>query len=426
MRNKIIKNLGLKILALVTAIVLWLIVVNINDPVISTTFSGVPVEILNANLLTAEGKVYEVLEGTDEISITVSAKRSILDYLNNGNLHATADIEELNESDGTIRIRVESNRYNNQIDSIKPKTDYLKVKIEEKKSSQFPINVVVLGSPEEGYVVGNVAMNQNIVYVSGPESLMSRIAKVTTEVSVEGMASNVSTNMKLKYYDKDGILLDDSRLNPNITNVDLDVEILKTKEVPVVVKTSGTPLTGYGVKGQPVVEPATVVLAGKSAALAEIDSIQVPGEKVSVEGLDFDLNLALKIGEFLPEGIILADSDDDGKVVISVEIVQLSVQTVELPKNRIEINGVPEGYLADFNTSTDTITFDIMGLEDVLKNFDVSQVTATVDVKAYMEQNDIDKLDKNVYLLPVTLSLPDGISQRVPVSVGVKFEQAEE
>ena len=101
MRNKIIKNLGLKILALVTAIVLWLIVVNINDPVISTTFSGVPVEILNANLLTAEGKVYEVLEGTDEISITVSAKRSILDYLNNGNLHATADIAELNESDGT-------------------------------------------------------------------------------------------------------------------------------------------------------------------------------------------------------------------------------------------------------------------------------------------------------------------------------------
>ena len=43
MRNKLIKNLGLKILALVTAIVLWLIVVNISDPVISTTFSDVPV-----------------------------------------------------------------------------------------------------------------------------------------------------------------------------------------------------------------------------------------------------------------------------------------------------------------------------------------------------------------------------------------------
>ena len=86
MRNKIIKNLGLKILALITAVVLWLVVVNISDPVISTTFSDVPVEILNASLLTSEGKVYQVLEDTDKVSITVAAKRSILDYLNNSNL----------------------------------------------------------------------------------------------------------------------------------------------------------------------------------------------------------------------------------------------------------------------------------------------------------------------------------------------------
>ena len=426
MRNKIIKNLGLKILALITAVVLWLVVVNISDPVISTTFSDVPVEILNASILTSEGKVYQVLDGTDKISITVAAKRSILDYLNNSNLRATADVQELNETDGTIRIRVESNRYNNQIDSIKPKTEYLKIEIENKKNAQFPINAVVLGEPAEGYVVGNVGMNQNIVIVSGPESLVSQIEKVKTEVSVEGMSSNVSTNMKLKYYDKDGEQLDDSRLNSNISSVDLDVDILKTKEVPVVVKISGTPMAGYGVKGEAVVEPATVVIAGRNAALNEIDSIQISGEKVSVEGLDVDLNVAVKLKELLPDGIILADSEDDGKAIVSVEIEELSTQTVELPKGQISINEVPEGYTAEFVTSTDTISMEITGLEDVINSLDITQVTGTVDVKAYMEENEITDPGKGIFIMPVTLTLPDGIIQKTPVTVSIKFKEIEE
>lgn len=422
MKNKILKNFGLKILAFITAIVLWLIVVNIDDPVISTTFSGVPVEILNANLLTSEGKVYEVLEDTDNISVTVAAKRTILDYLNNGNLHATADMQELNETDGTIRIRVESNRYSNQIDSMKAKTEYLKIKIENKKNAQFPIEAVVLGKPQDGYVKGNVSMNQNIVYVSGPESVVSQIAKVTTEVSVEGMASNVSTSMKLKYYDKDGTLLDDSRFSQNITSVDLYIEILKTKEVPIVAGISGVPMTGYGVDGISVVEPANVVIAGKSTVLNEISSIQIPDDKVNVDGINGDLNVAVKLGELLPEGVVLADGEDDGKVIVTVKIKELSIQMVELAKSRISITGVPEGYTADLGTSTEVLTFDVMGMEEQLKNLNMSQVTATVDVNAYMEEKDITKLEENTYLLPVSLTLPEGITERLPVSVSVKFE----
>ena len=426
MRNKILKNLGLKILALITAVVLWLVVVNISDPVISTTFSDVPVEILNASLLTSEGKVYQVLEDTDKVSITVAAKRSILDYLNNSNLRATADMQELNESDGTIRIRVESNRYNNQIDSIKPKTEYLKIEIENKKNAQFPINAVVLGEPADGYVVGTVGMNQNIVIVSGPESLVSKIDKVKTEVSVEGMSSNVSTNMRLKYYDKDGEQLDDSRLNSNINNVDLNVEILKTKEVPIVVKVSGTPMTGYGVNGEAVVEPATVMIAGKNAAWKEIDSIQVPEEKVNVDGLNMNFSTAVKIKELLPDGIILADSEDDTKALISVEIQELVTETIELPKGQISINEVPEGYSAEFVASTDTISLDITGLQDTLNNMDILQVTGAVNVKAYMEENEIKDPGKGIFMIPVTVTLPDGIIQKTPVTVSIKFKELEE
>lgn len=423
MRNKLIKNLGLKILALVTAIVLWLIVVNISDPVISTTFSDVPVEIVNANLLSNEGKVYQVLDDTDKISVTVAAKRSILDYLNNSNLRATADIQELNQMDGTIRIRVEANRYNNQIDSIKSKTEYLKMEIENRKNAQFPIQAVVLGEPIEGYVVGNVGMNQNIVIVSGPESLVSKISKVKTEVSVEGMSSDVNTNMKLKYYDAQGKLLDQSRLNANISSVDLDVEILETKEVPIVAKISGTPMEGYGINGEATVEPATVVIAGRSVALNGVDSIQISGEKVNIDELNQDLNVAVKLKEFLPDGTALADNKADGKVVVSVAIEPLITQNVGLPKGQITISDIPQGYVAEFVTDDEMVNFEIVGLEEAISNLDISLVTGNISVKAYMQENKITDINKGILVVPVTLNLPEGITLKAPLNISVKFKE---
>ena len=57
MKNKLTHNLGLKILALVFSIGLWFVVNNITDPTIEKTFTNVPVEIINAEKVTNEGKV---------------------------------------------------------------------------------------------------------------------------------------------------------------------------------------------------------------------------------------------------------------------------------------------------------------------------------------------------------------------------------
>lgn len=422
-KNKLLNNIGLKILAVLFAIVLWLIVVNISNPVISTTLTGIQVEVLNEDLITDNNKVYEIMDGTGTVSVSVTANRTILDYLNSSNMRATADMRELNEEEGTIRIRVESNRYSNQIDSLKSKTEYLKVKIEDKKSSQYPIEAVVLGEPEEGYVVGNISMNQNIVYVSGPESVVSRIHRVVTEVSVEGMPSSISTSMELKYYDADGEVIDKSRLKSNISSVDLKVEILKTKEVEITAKASGNPLNGYGLSGKIDIQPQTVVIAGKTSALNQIENIVIPESSLNVEGLTRDYSTTIELDGLLPEGIIWADTEYDGKALVKVGIVELATKTVELPKSSITITGVPETMEASFGTSSDTVAFDVMGLEEKLKTFDISQVTATVDVKGYMETSGLNSLKESSYLIPVTITLPEGIVQKIPVNINLKFKE---
>ena len=51
MAKKLTNNLGLKILAVLIAGLLWLIAININDPVSQQTYS-VQVQILNAGIIT--------------------------------------------------------------------------------------------------------------------------------------------------------------------------------------------------------------------------------------------------------------------------------------------------------------------------------------------------------------------------------------
>ena len=53
-------NLGLKIIALIFSAFLWLIVVNVDNPVGSRTFQDIPVTIINDDIILSSGEVYQV------------------------------------------------------------------------------------------------------------------------------------------------------------------------------------------------------------------------------------------------------------------------------------------------------------------------------------------------------------------------------
>ena len=74
MKEILKNNLGLKLLAFLFASLLWLIVVNIDNPVVSKTFSGIPVIVEHSELLTEQKKTYQIVDDTQIVNVTVSAK----------------------------------------------------------------------------------------------------------------------------------------------------------------------------------------------------------------------------------------------------------------------------------------------------------------------------------------------------------------
>ena len=233
MKDWFTKNWGLKLGSLIFACVLWVIVTNINDPVIQYKVSNVPVRFIHTDVISSQGKVFDVLDGTDVIDqVTITAARSIIDSLSEQNIMAVADFNDLTMQE-TISIKLSTNKYNDKLESIKGNIDEVRLKIENKKTLSLALKATTTGEVSEGYLLGDITTDRNLVKISGPESVVSQIAKAGVDVTVSDFTNNISTDADIKLYDADGEEIDRSLVSMNISSVKVNVEILETKRVPV-------------------------------------------------------------------------------------------------------------------------------------------------------------------------------------------------
>lgn len=409
-KNKLTDNLFLRILAVMVAVLVWIIVVNVSDPIIESTYSGVQVEILNGDLISRQNQTYEIMDGSNTISVTITAKRSINDLLGKENIKATADMQELNEEEGTIRIRLETNKYNDKIESIKSKTDVIEVEIEDLLKRQLSITPVINGEPVEGYITGDVTLDQNVVTVQGPESIVSQIDHAAVEASVAGMSGSISTTSLIRYYDKDGNQMDASRLTGNINTVSIKVELLATKNLSLKFNTTGTPAENHGLSGEITADIEEVMVAGRVNTLVGLANINIPASAIDVEGKKESFTVVLDLNKYLPDNVRLADENFDGKISVTVGIAPMETKTVAIPRSRFTITGLnDEDQRASLTETEDTINVTFKGMPADLDAMETDSLTGTVSIGNYMEKRNMTTIREGVYDIPVEFELPEGV-----------------
>ena len=60
-KSIVLDHIGLKIFALVLAVVIWLAITNVNDYITSRVIKDIPVAELNGEVIEKLGKVYEII-----------------------------------------------------------------------------------------------------------------------------------------------------------------------------------------------------------------------------------------------------------------------------------------------------------------------------------------------------------------------------
>ena len=216
MKNRLTRNIGLKLASVFLAVVLWLVVNAINNPTVPQGYYNIPVKLLNTDLITKSGQVYEVMDGTDVISrVTVRAPRSVINQLKEENIIATADVNDISSLD-TIAIKLSTDRFGRDINSITGSIDTVKLKIENEKSKSLALKTTTSGQIADGYLIGDITPDQNLVRISGPESVIEQIVKAQVDIDISGMTSDIVTNAEIKLYDSENNEIKDDRITQNM------------------------------------------------------------------------------------------------------------------------------------------------------------------------------------------------------------------
>ncbi|MCI8773669.1 MAG: hypothetical protein HFI50_07010 [Lachnospiraceae bacterium] len=405
MKNKLLRNWGLKLCSFLIAAVLWLIVTNINDPVGTFRVYNVPVVLQNTDLITNSGQVYEVLDHTDVIDVvTIQAKRSIIDSLDESNIIAVADVNELTNLN-TVAIKLSTNKYNDKLESIRGNIDNVKLNIEAEKTKTLPLRAVTIGTVKEGYMVGDISTEQNLIEITGPESVISQVKRATVTVNVSGFTNNIGTDSPIRLYDENDKIIDVDSIVKNINKVRVTVEILELKTVDINWKSTGIPGRGYMATGEIQAGRNSVTIAGRSKAIANINSIDIPEAVLDITGAAESLETIVDLTDYLPDGVILAEEDFKGRVNVTVVVEPVVERVASISPDRIQIVNVPEGFNVEIDMEDDAHDITLVGLESDLNELDLSTIQATVDIAALMEKEGLISMSAGHYTADLTYSL---------------------
>lgn len=374
-------NFILKIVALMSAIALWIVVMNVDDPTQSGYFTAT-VNIENAGYMAEQGKYFEIPDTSMTVRFKVTAIRSVMKNLSNSDFKAVADMEEIEQTEDGYRVplTITATRYATAV-KFGSAVQYVYVNVENLATKQFTIKAVSSGEPAENCAVGDLDASPNVLKVSGPESVVNQVETVQATVNVTGASANLTDSVAPVLYDTDGNPVDSSRLTFNINSITVSVKILDVRSIPVEVSVTGDAGEGYAYT-QLLVDPEKVRIKGSAAALNAADKVVIPSDLINISGTTENVVRMIDITGYLPAGVELADANERN-VEITVVIEPYVTNTYEVPVSRITAENVPDGYQLTF--SDDTVSVDVTGLESDMDAFTIETLTAAIDLSGVGE-----------------------------------------
>lgn len=425
MKKALTRNLGLKLASLVLAFVLWFLVAQIYDPKDTVTFNNIQVRLINTELLDEEGKVYEVLDNSNLVRVTVTGPQSIVkSELRRSDIVAEADMSKLTDIN-TIAITYYCENISNDSVEIKGNHDSVRLNVEDKTSKWIKLESNTIGDVASGYMIGNVTLDQTNIEVTGPKSAISQVDHAGVDINVTDSTTSLSANVDIKLYDADDNELVLESVKKNVDSAYMTVEVLATKEVPVEIEYMGVPEDGYMATGEVESSVPTVRIAGTVSTLVGISAITVPEDRMNITGQSDNLVDIINLKEYLPANVRLADKSFDGKITATVYIEPIVSKDLTVAAENISVTGVPDGMEAEITSTAEEYNITVSGLSRDVSMLHDSSVTGILNLTQWMEDNGVEELTPGTYTIPVTFNLAEDITVVPDINIHIRLKNAD-
>ena len=390
MKERVTHNFGLKLLSVGLAALLWLVVINSQDPVETVTFEDIPVTIINEASLVAKDKIPEIVEG-DTISVVVEARRSVCEKLTKDDIIAVADFEKISVTDAVpIDVSVTSS-YARDVEIVRGLNQVMKLRLEDSITKDFRVKISTTGQTREGYVIGDMVASPNMISITGSSTQISKIKEVVLMVDVDGISMDSHSTGVPVIYDMNGDVVNSSKVSVNTTEVQVTIPVLKTKAVRIVVTTTGEPAVGYEV-GSISYQPDMVTVAGTLTDLVLLgstlnaqcditDQSDVVEENIDISSL-WDESL---------ESLRLVDED---KLAVTITMKPYEEKVFEITPGAVELRGLSEEFLGRI-LSISVSQVHVSGKEASIQGINLQKLAPYIDLSNITTEG--------VHLVPVYL-----------------------
>lgn len=403
-------NLGLKLLSVAIAVVIWYAVVNVNDPVETSTYS-VKVTVINDAYIASGKQVYSIDDTYKTVSAYVKANRSVLNAISAEDITVTADLTQIVSLDtDPVMVPLSVSCPSVSAGNITLSRQAIPITIENVASKKLPVSVSCGESvPGSQYEVGTMTPDPETIVINGPESIVNNITSVVAQIDVTGMTRDGTKDATLQFLDQNGNALsedtvhDDLTFDGDITQVTVAVDLWKkVNDVALSVNYTGTPASGYNVESV-TTTPETISVVGNDSALQKLaensNTITLDDPSINVQGVDSDMSFDVKISDSLPDGLRLTENEADA-VTVSVTILSDETKEITVDVDNIATKNLDTTQTVSYDTTNITvrITGPIGDIEDITAN----------DLSVSVNLNGLKSGDFSV---PITVGgLPDGVT----------------
>lgn len=418
MKEKITNNLLLKILSLIIAFLVWLIVVNADNPIMTESFVVSDVQLLNEAYIDADGKMCMQDEEQDPIRVTIRAERKVLDRISASDIRAVADLQQAVSLDtDPVMVPITAVCAGIAPEDIQVTPQNLSLHVEDKDTQEFVVNVTTNNTrPDRGYEVGTLSSNPEKIKITGPISLINKIDRVNAAIDVSDASEDVTEETEVTVIDKNGEVFSDTDMAYlNVSKAYVTARLWEVRsDVRIRAEYSGTAAEGYEAESI-TTTPNVITVAGSTSALEALEeqnnTIWIPADAVDISGEKSDYEEKINISDYLPEGLKLtADSSED--LFIRVNILPEGSSVCEVPTKNIIVENAPDTMQVAFDTAM--IEVRVKKTSEDLEDLTEKEIQASID---------LEDIEEGSHELPVEIRLPEGYELVDEVTTGVEVSR---
>ncbi|BBB91425.1 MAG TPA: CdaR family protein [Methylomusa anaerophila] len=283
--KKRFRDITTKIIAVIIAIVLWLYVMNEQNPPIEAYFT-VPLEIRK------EVANQVVFDAPEAVRVKVRGPRSTIAGIINREINAFIDLKGVPEGRQSLKVGAAIPA---SLELIEISPDRIMVRIDTTISRTVPVVAAFTGAATKGMIVEQGYANVDAATVEGPKNSVNMVDKVVANIDLSGRVGDFSGEVPLIPVTKDGKEVDGVSLSPAKTRIEVKLSPGISKKVldikPVVQGDLPKGLVLKSITTEP--DKVEVSEEGEGKNLAKLDTIYT--EPVNLTLIDKDTSREVKL-----------------------------------------------------------------------------------------------------------------------------------